>query len=118
MAEPDRKEVEAPAELVSAESMLEMIITKEDEIKSHISKAENEAQRKVEEAKLDAAVMKREAVTAVVGGDLREKEIAKAQVEGDRVSAEIGERAQKVREQGMENIEDAVKIVIDAVLPH
>lgn len=118
MAEPNKKEEKAPVELVSAESMLEMIIAKEDEIKSRVNKAENEAQRRVEEAKLDAAVIKREAVTAEVGGDLREKEIAEARSEADRVSTEIAERAQKVREHGLEHVEDAVKIVIEAVLPH
>jgi vacuolar-type H+-ATPase subunit H len=118
MAESGKMEEEAPAELVSAETMLEMILAKEDEIKSRIRKGENEAKRKVEEAKLDAAVMKREAVTAEVGGDLREKEIAEARAEADRVSAEIAERAKQVRKKGMESIEDAVEIVIDAVLPH
>src|SRR5450830_1549172 len=108
MAEPGKAEDEAPAELVSAESMLEMILTKEDE---------NEAQQKVEEAKLDAAVIKRDAVTAEAGSDLREKEIAKAREEAERVTAEITERAEQVRKKGMEHIEDDVKIVIDAVLP-
>jgi len=117
MAEPGKAEDEAPAELVSAESMLEMILTKEDEINSRVRKAENEAQQKVEEAKLDAAVIKRDAVTAEAGSDLREKEIAKAREEAERVTAEITERAEQVRKKGMEHIEDAVKIVIDAVLP-
>ena len=118
MAEPERKEEKAPAELVSAETMLEMILVKEDEIKSRLRKAEMEGQRKVEEAKLDAGVIKREAVTAEVGGDLREKEIAKAREEAARVAGEISERAEQVGKKGMEHTEDAVKIVIDAVLPH
>jgi vacuolar-type H+-ATPase subunit H len=118
MVEPEKTREEVPAELVSAEGMLEMILAKEDEIKSRIRRAESETQRKVEEAKLDAAVIKREAVTAEVGGDLREKEIAKAREEAERVSAEIAEQAGQVRKQGQERIEDAVKIVIDAVLPH
>ena len=117
MAESKKTEEETPAELVSAESMLEMILTKEDEINSRVRKAENEAQRKVEEAKLDAAVIKREAVTTEVGGDIREKEVAKAREEAEKVTGEIAERAEQVRKKGMEHIEDAVKIVIDAVLP-
>jgi vacuolar-type H+-ATPase subunit H len=117
MAKPKKAEEETPVELVSAEAMLEMILAKEDEIKSRVRKAENEAQRKLEEAKLDTTVIKREAVTAEVGGDLREKEIAKAHAEAERLAGEISEQAEQVRKKGMEHIEDAVKVVIDAVLP-
>ncbi|MCJ7652908.1 MAG: hypothetical protein MUO75_04285 [Actinobacteria bacterium] len=118
MAEPEDRGEKAPAELVSAEGMLEMILAKEDEIKSRVRKAEDGAQRVVEEAKLDTAVVKRKAATAEVGGDLREKEVAKAREEADRVAGEIAERAEQVKKQGAERIEDAVNIVIDAVLPH
>jgi len=118
MAEPEKAEEETKVELVSAEAMLEMILAKEDEIKSRVRQAENEAQRKLEEAKLDAAVIKREAVTAEVGGDLREKEVAGARAEAERVAHEISEQAEQVRKKGMEHIEDAVKVVINAVLPN
>jgi vacuolar-type H+-ATPase subunit H len=118
MAEPEEREEKAPAELVSAEGMLEMILAKEDEIKSRVGKAENEAQRMVEEAKLDAAVVKRKAVTGEVGGDLRDKEIARAREEAEKIASGISERAEQLKKQGAERIEDAVKIVIDAVLPH
>ncbi|MCJ7745853.1 MAG: hypothetical protein MUP40_06150, partial [Actinobacteria bacterium] len=114
MAEPEKKEEEAPAEIVSAESMLEMILAKEDEINLRIRRAENEAQRKVEEAKLDAAVNKREAVTGDVGGDLRDKEIARAREEAEKIASGISERAEQLKKQGAEHIEDAAKIVIDA----
>ena len=69
MAEPV-KEAEvnkADAELSSAEAMLEMILMKEDEIKQRIQRAENEGQRLVEEAKLDAAHKKRDAIAEDVG---------------------------------------------------
>ena len=118
MAEPEKVEEETKVELVSAEAMLEMILIKEDEIKSRVRQAENEAHRKVEEAKLDAAVIKREAVTGEVGGDLREKEVAGARAEAERVARDISEQAEQVRKKGMEHIEDAVKVVINAVLPN
>jgi len=44
-----------------AEAMLEMILNKEDEISRRMKEAEAEAEHVVEEAKLDAAAMKREA---------------------------------------------------------
>jgi ferritin len=61
MAEATREIDEPRAELSSAEEMLEMIVMKEDEIRQQITRAENEAQRVVEEAKLDAAAKKRDA---------------------------------------------------------
>src|SRR5450759_4974641 len=84
-AEAAEKETESS----SAEAMLEMILMKEDEIKLRIQRAENESQRLVEEAKLDAAHKKREAVAGDIGLDLREKELEKAKVEAEKVAQEV-----------------------------
>jgi len=100
------------------EDTINQIVSKEDEIKARIRQAENEAQRLVEEAKLDAAVVKRRAVTTEVGGDLREKELRNAHEEAEKVSVEIKARAVEVKARGMQQIDKAVKIVIDGVLPH
>jgi hypothetical protein len=119
MAEPV-KEAEvnkADAELSSAEAMLEMILMKEDEIKQRIQRAENEGQRLVEEAKLDAAHKKRDAIAEDIGGDLREKEMARAQAEADKVTAEIAAQADEIRIKGRERFNDAIGVVIEGVLP-
>ena len=119
MAEPV-KEAEvnkADAELSSAEAMLEMILMKEDEIKQRIQRAENEGQRLVEEAKLDAAHKKRDAIAEDGGGDLREKEMARAQAEADKVTAEIAAQADEIRIKGRERFNDAIGVVIEGVLP-
>jgi hypothetical protein len=111
MAEPVKEETATAkeTELSSAEAMLEMILMKEDEIKQRVQRAENEAQRVVEEAKLDAAHKKREATNEDVGSDLREKELAKAREEAAQ--------AAEIRTKGMEKVEDAIRVVIEGVLP-
>lgn len=101
----------------SAEAMLEMILMKEDETKLRLQRAENDAQRLVEEAKLDAAHKKREAVAEDLGQDIREKELARANAEAAKVSQEISARAEEIRKTGMEHVEDAIRIVIEGVLP-
>ncbi len=119
MAEPvEEAEVnEAETELSSAEAILEMILMKEDEIKQRVQRAENEAQRLVEEAKLDAAQRKREAIAEDVGGDLREKEMARAQAEAEKVATEIAAQADEIRTKGRERFNDAIGVVIEGVLP-
>jgi len=123
MAEPVREaeatetEAEKETELSSAEAMLEMILMKEDEIKQRVQRAENEGQRLVEEAKLDAAQKKREAIAEDVGGDLREKELARAGVEAEKVAREIAAQADEIRTNGREHFDDAITVVIDGVLP-
>lgn len=119
MAEPVKEATATgnETELSSAEAMLEMILMKEDEIKQRIQRAENEAQRVVEEAKLDAAHKKRESVSEDVGSDLREKELAKAREEAEKVTREIEAQAAEIRKKGMDKVEDAIRIVIEGVLP-
>jgi vacuolar-type H+-ATPase subunit H len=107
----------AGAELTSAEAMLEMILLKEDEIKRRVQRAENEAQRLVEEAKLDAAHKKREAISEDIGQDLREKELARAHGEVEKVTQEMSAQAESIRKMGMEHVDDAIRIVIEGVLP-
>ena len=117
MAEAIQEVADPKAELSSAEEMLEMIVRKEDEIRKRIQKAEDESQRLVEEAKLDAANNKRDAAAAEVGQDLREKEIIKAEAEADKVAEDIAAQADEIRKKGMDRVEDAIKIVIEGVLP-
>ena len=107
----------AAAEPTSAEAMLEMILLKEDEIKQRVQRAENEAQRLVEEAKLDAAHEKREATSEDIGRDLREKELVRAHAEAEKVKQEMSAQAELIRKKGMEHVDDAIRIVIEGVLP-
>ena len=101
----------------TAEDMLEMILMKEDEVKQRIQRAETEAQRLVEEAKLDAAHVKRESTSEDLGQEIREKEIAKAEAEAEEVRKRIAAEAAEIRKKGMEHVEDAIRIVLDGVLP-
>jgi vacuolar-type H+-ATPase subunit H len=117
MAEAIQGVGEPKAELSSAEEMLEMIVAKEDEIRQGITRAENEAQRVVEEAKMDAAAKKREAASAEIGEDLRDRELAKAHEEARKVASDIEKQADEIRRKGMERVEDAIRVVIEGVLP-
>ncbi len=120
MAEaPGGKEVarDPETEQPTPEAMLEMIIAKEDEIKKRFGRAEDEAQRLIEEAKLDASVLKREATSAEVGTEIREKELEKAREEAGRIAAGIEAQAEEIRKKGMERVDEAVRIVIEGVMP-
>jgi vacuolar-type H+-ATPase subunit H len=112
--EPEGEETHEPT---SAEAMLEMILMKEDETKQRLHRAENEAQRLVEEAKLDAAHKKREASAEEVGLEIREKELTRANAEAEKITREISAQAEEIRSKGMEHVEDAIRIVIEGVLP-
>ena len=107
----------AGTESTSAEAMLEMILMKEDEIKQRIQRAENEAQRLVEEAKLDAAHKKREAISEDIGLELREKELARAHAEAEKVTQGMSAQAESIKKKGKEHVDDAIKIVIEGVMP-
>lgn len=117
MAESVQGVGEPKAELSSAEEMLELIVIKEDEIRQRIQRAEDDAQRMVEDAKLDAASKKREAAAVEVGQDIRDKALADARVEAEKITAEITAQAEELRKRGMERVEDAINIVIEGVLP-
>jgi vacuolar-type H+-ATPase subunit H len=119
MAEPleEAEATEEETEASSAEAMLEMILMKEDEIKTRVQRAENEAQRLVEEAKLDAAHKKREAVSEDVGQDIREKELEKARAEAVKVTREVQAQVEEIKKKGKDRFDDAARVVITGVLP-
>lgn len=117
MNESGQAGVAAGAEVPTAEVMLEMVILKEDEIEKRVRRARSEAERLIEDAKLDAAAIKREAQTVVVGENLREEALDKARAEAEKAEAELAAQADEVRRKGAEQIEKAVSIVMDGVLP-
>lgn len=119
MADPVKEAGGAKAAVAdsSPEAMLEMILMKEDEIKQRVRRAETEAQRMVEEAKLDAAHKKRESVSEDIGTDIREKELDRAREEAEKISREFTAQAEEIRRKGMEHVDQAIRIVIDGVLP-
>lgn len=118
LKEPEVVTAEAmAAEQAPGEAMLDMIVNKEEEIRKRIENARKEAERRVEVAKLDAAALKREADTLEVGKEMREEEMEKARKEAERVMEEAAVDAEKIRNQGMERVEEAVDIVIRGVLP-
>ncbi|MFH1151028.1 MAG: V-type ATPase subunit subunit G family protein [Actinomycetota bacterium] len=115
-AKEKEEEVKA-AELSVGEQMLEAILLKEEETKRKIGRAETEAQRVIEEAKLDAAARKRQATGGDVGVELRDRELEKARVEAERISAEIAAQADEIRKKGLQRVDEAIKTVIEGVLP-
>lgn len=113
----EKEEEVKPEELSVGERMLEAILLKEDDVRKQMARAETEAQRMVEGAKLDAAARKREATGGDVGTELRDRELEKARVEAERVSAEIAGQADEIRGKGLERVDEAIKIVIEGMLP-
>lgn len=101
----------------TAEAMLDMIIRKEDETRIHIQEAESESARLIEEAKMDAAAKKQKAVSAEVGSELREKKLAEAQEKAGEIIEKSQAEAAEIKERGEEQIEKAVNIVMDRILP-
>ncbi|MDD5448175.1 MAG: V-type ATPase subunit subunit G family protein [Actinomycetota bacterium] len=100
----------------AAQAILEMIMRKEEEIRRRVKEAQEEASRRVEEAKLDAAVLKREAVSAELKQEMREKELAKAKKEVERLISEAKSRAEEIRSMGEEQLNDAVQMILEGIL--
>ncbi len=109
--------IDAPEESTSPEALLELILGKEDDIKQKMRNAESESDRMVEEAKLEASMIKRDAAAAEVGTDLKEKELAKAREEADRLVEQIGQQAEEIRARGNARMGEAVTILLKSVLP-
>lgn len=102
---------------MSAETMLELIVNKEDDIKRRLKQSQVDSERMVEEAKFDAASIKRTASSEPLGGELRTKALEQAKVDAAQIEKDIAAKADQLRATGLERVDDAVKVVIDAVLP-
>lgn len=107
----------APAESTSPEALLELILSKEDDIQRRVKSAETESGGMVEKAKLEASMIKRDAAAAEVGTDLKESELAKAREEARRLVEEIGRQADEIRRKGNARLDEVVDVVLKSVLP-
>lgn len=116
MAETEVKKEKTEEGYHTAQAILEMIMRKEDEVRRRIKEAQEEAKRRVEEAKLDAVVLKREAVSAELKEEMREKELAKAREEVERLISEAKSRAEEIRSMGEEQLTKAVQTILAGVL--
>jgi vacuolar-type H+-ATPase subunit H len=96
---------------------IESILNKEDAIKDRIERAEKEAGRLIDDAKMDAAVIKRKAMAKEVGMDVREQELARASEEAEEAASVILAQADKIKSDAMGHIEKAVDIIVSKVLP-
>jgi len=117
MVENENRNQESSMDNVDAEALLDLIVAKEEEIRARIKKAEHEAERLIEEAKLDASVLRREAREAEIGEDMRESELERARIEAEKVTREIEVEAEEIKVKGMKNIDEAVSLIMKYVLP-
>ena len=93
------------------------ILAKESEIRTKTQEERKKADRRVEDAKGKAGEIKRKATLEEVGRDLYEAEMAKARKEAEKIEASVGTEAEKIKEDGIKNLEKAVDLIVKSVIP-
>lgn len=117
MAEHEENLEEQQLPATSTTETIERILAKEAEISARIEQAEKEFQRKIESARLDAAVIRRKGTTEDVGREVRETELQDASKKAEEAVSRIAAEAEQVKKDGMAQIDRAIDIVINGVLP-
>lgn len=91
------------------------ITAKEVEIRSKTSAERAKADRLIEDAKGQAAAVKRKATLEEIGKDVHNKIISKAQAEVSEIEASTAKEVAAVEKAGEHNLEQAVDFIIRSV---
>jgi hypothetical protein len=102
--------------LGSRADVLERISVKEAEIRSRTSEEKERADRLIEDAKGEAASIKREATFEEVGKDIYEKTIAASKEDAGEIETSTARDVAAVRETGRRNLDKAVDFIVQAVI--
>lgn len=102
--------------LGSRADVLERISIKEAEMRSIINEEKARAERLIEDAKGEAAAIKREATFEEVGKEAYERIIAASREDAGRIEASTAQEITAVKEIGGRNLEKAVDFIVDAVI--
>ncbi|WP_287153447.1 hypothetical protein [Candidatus Solincola tengchongensis] len=92
------------------------ISAKEAEIRSKVNAERARAERLIEDAKGEAAAMKRKATLEELGQDTYQKIIAAAQEEVKAIEESTAREIAAVERRGEENLSRAVEFIVEAVI--
>lgn len=101
--------------LGSRADVLERISIKEAEIRSRTNEEKERADRLIEDAKGQAASIKREATFTEVGKDIYEKIIAASKEDAGKTETSTAQDIAVVKETGRRNLDKAVDFIVEAV---
>lgn len=93
-----------------------LIQAKEAEIRKKTSQERARAERIIEDAKGEAAAIKRKATLEDIGRDVYDRIISSAREEAEKIEKSTAEEVEKVKRQGEENLSRAVDFIVESVL--
>ncbi len=122
-----RKEKEAPKgkhiseileeKWVGARSeIFALIQAKEAEIRKKTNEERARAERIIEDAKGEAAAIKRKAALEDIGRDVYDRIINSAREEVERIEKSTAEEVERVKQQGEKNLSAAVDFIVECVI--
>ncbi len=91
------------------------IVAKETEIRSKTGEEKRKSERMIEDAKGKAATIKREALMEEVGREEYQQEIEGARQEVERIRLDSEREAERVREEGMKNLDKALDFILGSI---
>ena len=100
----------------TATEVFSRIKTKENEIRSKVSAERARAERLIEDAKGEAAALKRKATLEDIGREAYDRIIEEARAEIANIEKATAEEISRVEKTGAANLEKAVGLIVDAVL--
>ncbi len=100
----------------SRSEVFSRISAKESEIRAKVSAERARAERLIEDAKGEAAAIKRKATLEELGKDTYQKIIAAAQEEARAIEESAAREISAVERRGEENLSRAVAFIVEAVI--
>jgi histidinol phosphatase-like PHP family hydrolase len=117
---PEKKKQQLSAQLEdkwvgSRSEAFTRIVAKETEIRSKTGEEKRKSERMIEDAKGKAATIKREALMEEIGKDEYRQEIDNAKKEIEDIKLAAGKEAERVREEGLKNLDKALDFIIGSI---
>ncbi len=100
----------------TATEVFSRISAKESEIRSKVSAERARAERLIEDAKGEAAALRRKATLEDIGRDAYDRIIAEARAEIENIERSTAEEISQVEKTGAARLEQAVELIVNAVL--
>ena len=100
----------------TATEVFSRIRAKESEIRSKVSAERARAERLIEDAKGEAAALKRKATLEDIGRDAHDRIIAETRAEIENTEKNTAEEISRVEKTGAARLEEAVELIVNAVL--
>jgi flagellar biosynthesis/type III secretory pathway protein FliH len=93
-----------------------LIQAKEAEIRKKTNQERSRAERIIEDAKGEAAAIKRKATLEDIGRDVYDRIIASAREEAEKLERSTAEEVERVKKEGERNLPKAVDFIVESVI--